>query len=189
MPINPNTHHRRSIRIPNYDYTQPGAYYITVTSFDRRKIFGQIMEGKVILSEIGSIVLSEWTRIEKRFKKISLGSFVIMPNHIHGIIIINGRDTGDFVLNSNIQNLPRVPTGERFGAPVSGSIPTILRSFKSSTTQRCHTEFTKRVPRIWQKGYYEHVIRNSEDMDRISAYIEANPSNWEKDKLTDRFDY
>ena len=118
MTFDPDRDHRRSIRIANYDYTQPGAYYVTITTKERKCIFGEIQAGETHLNKIGILVRQEWERLPKRFDHLDLGAFVIMPNHLHGIIIISRRDTGKFEIANNGQLSPRVLTAERFGAPV-----------------------------------------------------------------------
>lgn len=189
MPYDPENDHRRSIRLTNYDYTFPGAYYVTITTHERKRIFREIQLSEIHLSKIGMITRLEWERLPKRFDHMDLGAFVIMPNHIHGIIIISRRDTGKLEINNNGQRSPRVLTNERFGAPVEGSIPTIIRSFKSSVSLRCRLLAGREGKSIWQSGYYEHIVRDVEDMDRITGYIEANPSNWKDEIQSGHPDY
>jgi putative transposase len=189
MPFDPSTYHRRSIRLENYDYTQPGAYFITITTNERKQIFGEILSDDISLNKLGNIVRLEWERLPKRFDHIELGPFVIMPNHLHGIIIISRRDTGKLEIDKNDQRSPRVLNTEQFGAPVEGSIPTIIRSFKSSVSLRCRLIVGKEAKSIWQSGYYEHIVRDVADMDRITGYIQANPSNWMKDVQSGHPDY
>jgi putative transposase len=185
-------HHRRSIRLPNYDYTQAGAYYITIVTHNRELLFGEVINGEMKLSNLGQIAQREWERLPKRFKQIELGAFIIMPDHIHGIIIIidvNGsRGTTDLSRHDDPQIPRRAPTDlanpattERFGKPVSGSIPTIVRSYKSAVALRINYARPGDSTPVWQKNYYEHVIRNESDMQAKWDYIESNPSNWEHD--------
>ncbi len=166
-------HHRRSIRLPNYDYTQPGAYFVTIVVKDRICLFGDVVDSEMQLSELGLLVDCEWNRIQKRFERVVLDVYGIMPDHFHGIIIINdpGRGTG--------VNPPRAPTPvEQFGKPVSGSIPTIVRSFKSSVTYQARARGMYPDGDIWQRNYYERVIRNEQELDRIRLYIQNNPLSW-----------
>lgn len=185
--FDPQKHHRRSIRLPNYDYAQIGAYYITIVTHNREMLFGEIVNSEMKLSSLGQIAQREWERLPKRFKHIELGAFVIMPDHVHGIIIIRyGRGTADISRPNNPQDLRRAPTPdattvEQFSKPVSGSIPTIVRSYKSSVALRINYARPGDSTPVWQRNYYEHIIRDEKDMQAKWDYIESNPSNWEND--------
>ena len=186
--LDPQTHHRRSIRLPNYDYTQIGAYYITIVTHDREMLFGEVINREMNLSNLGQIAQREWERLPQRFKHIELGAFVIMPDHVHGIIIIRHccRGTADYARQDDPQGSRRAPTGEtvtteQFGKPVSGSIPTIVRSYKSSVALRINYARPGDSTPVWQRNYYEHIIRNEQDMQAKWDYIESNPANWEND--------
>ena len=118
MPYNPDTYRRRSIRLKGYDYTQAGAYFVTVVTYGRECLFGDVVDGDMVLNENGQIIVEEWVRTADIRPNVSLDVFIVMPNHIHSIIMIaDGRGT-----------LQRAPTTERFGQPTSNSIPTIIRS-------------------------------------------------------------
>jgi len=184
--FDPKIHHRRSIRLPNYDYTQAGAYFVTVVTHNRENIFGGVVDGEMRLNECGEIAQREWERLPKRFKHIELGAFVIMPNHAHGIIIIhdNGRGTADYAAHDNLQDPRRAPTTttEKFGKPVSGSIPTIIRSYKSAVALRVNYVRSGDSTPVWQRNYHEHIIRNDREMGNVWRYIESNPVLWEDDE-------
>lgn len=165
-----NTLHRQSIRIPNFDYAQPGAYFITIVTFDRICLLGRVSDDKVILNPIGTMVDYEWKHLAHRFKHVELGPWIVMPNHVHGII--------------NIIETPanNQETRESFGSPVRGSIPTIIRSFKSTVTKR-YQDIAEQQPRpIWQRGYYDHIIRDEIDHKNIYDYILDNPRRWSEDE-------
>ncbi len=179
MGYDPQIHHRRSIRLPRYDYSRAGAYYVTVCADNRECLFGQIMDGQMRLSRCGAIVAEEWLRTAILRPTVALDEFVIMPNHVHGIIVLHPYPRG---------TLQRAPTDddatdvaaqvERFGKPTSNTIPTIVRLFKSVTTRRINEDRqTPGVP-VWQRNYYEHVIRDEAEWDRIRAYIATNPARW-----------
>jgi REP element-mobilizing transposase RayT len=191
----PKKHHRRSIRLPGYDYTLPGGYYITIVTHDRACLFGEVVDGEMVLNDLGKIAQREWERLAKRFKNVRLGVFVIMPNHAHGVILIidnrpgmvdsTGKGTADSGRCDNLQAprraLTAMPTHEAFGKPVSGSIPTIVRSYKSAVSLRIgYARRNDKTP-VWQRNYYEHVIRDMDDANRICDYIESNPATWEDD--------
>lgn len=172
MTYNPERHHRRSIRLKDYDYSQVGMYFITICPHNRECLFGEIKNGQMVLNEYGKIVKNEWMKSTEIRNKIKLDEFVIMPNHIHGIIIItdDGRGT-----------LQRAPTVEQFGKPVSNSIPTIIRLFKSATTKQINQiRHTPTIP-VWQRNYYEHIIRDEDNLNQIREYIINNPVKWELD--------
>jgi REP element-mobilizing transposase RayT len=178
---------RRSIRLPEYDYTQPGAYFITCVTHNRTNLFGEINTSVMKLNALGIIVQREWQRLVKRFSSIKLDEYVIMPNHIHGIIEIIDNETGQPPDSSFLSNPPPDPNKkERFGAPVAGSISTIIRSFKSSVTQQSQYQLARPSGFIWQQRYYEHIIRNEADWERIRGYIQMNPQNWESDEENSR---
>lgn len=171
MTYNRDIHHRRSIRLDGYDYTQAGAYFITICTYEREYLFGDIVEGYMQLNDLGSIVADEWVKTAEIRQEIGLDAWVIMPNHLHGVVVINGRGTAR-----------RAPTTEQFGKPVAGSIPTIIRSFKSAATKRIN-EFrhTPGVP-VWQRNYYEHIIRDETALARIREYIANNSQQWALDR-------
>jgi REP element-mobilizing transposase RayT len=193
MKHNPRIHHRRSIRLKNYDYASPGAYFVTIVTHGRQCLFGQIVDGKMQLNECGEIVRDEWLKTEIIRPRVQLDLFVIMPNHIHGIIILNddGYCMGTLQRAHTItqtQRAPtitqtqRAPTFEQFGKPTSDSIPTMIRLFKSATTKRINEyRNTPAVP-VWQRNYYEHIIRNETEWKRIRQYIINNPIHWKNDK-------
>lgn len=174
MKFDPEKHHRRSIRLKGYDYSQPGAYFVTMVTQGRECLFGEIINGEMQLNVCGHSAETCWRAIPEHFPNVELGAYVIMPNHVHGIILI--RDKNE---EPGTGTIYRAPTEEQFGKPVSGSLPTILRTFKAAVTRDLGRKFD--VHNIWQRNYYEHVIRNEREWDRIHLYIEANPSRWAED--------
>lgn len=167
-------HRRRSIRLKDYDYSQAGAYFITICAHNRACIFGDIQEGEIKLNQYGEIVNIEWLKTSNMRTNLVLDAYIIMPNHIHGIISISDFDR-------HRGTLQRAPTFEHFGKPVSNSIPTIIRLFKSSVTKQINA--LRRAPGlpVWQRNYYEHVIRNEDDLSEIREYILNNALKWDLD--------
>lgn len=166
---------RRSIRLPGYDYTQPGGYFVTLLAHNRASIFGRIVDYSVQLSALGMILENEWLHLPHRFSHVELDAYVVMPNHFHGIILLNEH-------KSDQSQVSREEL-EGFGQPVAGSIPTIIRSFKSSVTLK--VRLTRGFPSdmiIWHRNYYEHVIRTPTALDQIRIYIQGNPALWEQDE-------
>jgi REP element-mobilizing transposase RayT len=180
--FNTQKHHRHSIRLPNYDYSQPGAYFVTIVTWQRECLFGDVVNGEMVLSKLGLVAKQQWEKLPKRFPDIELGAFMIMPNHTHGIIVIrNGRGTAENPSDPDGESPRRAPTQEGFQKPVKGSIPTIVRSYKSAVSYRINlTRGAQDIP-IWQRNYYEHVIRDERDLQTKTDYIEVNPLLWGED--------
>jgi REP element-mobilizing transposase RayT len=169
--------------LPNYDYAQPGAYFITIVVWHRECLFGEVVNGEMKLNRFGLVSQQQWEKLPKRFPNIELGAFAIMPNHMHGIIVITyGRGTAENLNEDGREPSRRAPTHEEFQKPVKGSIPTIVRSYKAAVSYRINLmRGTQDVP-VWQKNYYEHIIRNEKDLQNKTDYIEANPMLWDQDE-------
>jgi REP element-mobilizing transposase RayT len=157
------------MRLPGYDYTQPGMYFITICTNNSECLFGKILNGQIMLNEFGRIVKLEWLKTHIMRKNVIIDQYVIMPDHMHCILVIDNkcRDT-----------VHRIPTFEQFGKPVSGSIPTIIRSFKAVVTKRINTLRNTPGRKIWQSSFYEHIIRNKREYYAIRRYIINNPTKW-----------
>jgi REP element-mobilizing transposase RayT len=181
----PMIHQRHSIRLKGYDYSQSGLYFITICCQDRIYLFGEITNDEMATNEIGKIAKNCWTEIPQHFKNTVLHEYIIMPNHIHGIIEITGKKNAVEpveALHATPQrpNQPDKNEFMSFVSPKSGTLSTIIRSYKSAVTKHAHQLM---VDFAWQRNYYEHIIRNDESYYRIANYIIDNPKNWEKDKL------
>ena len=179
-----NRHHRRSIRLPAFDYAGPGAYFVTLVTEYRACIFGTITNDSMALSPQGIIADACWRAIPEHFAHVELGGYVVMPNHIHGIILLSERETAKpshvgathWVAPTSGERLPTRPTG-----PARGSLGAILGAYKMAVTRQIVAQFGG-VSRIWQRNYYEHVIRDDEDWNRIQRYIAENVANWSRDE-------
>jgi len=158
---------RKSIRLREYDYTNPGAYLLTLCSFDKLDLFGRVVDSTVELSQLGQIAEKCWLDLPLHFQNAELDSFIIMPNHFHGILVLNCRGTAC-----------RAQAFEAFSEPVSNSVPTIVRSFKSAVTRRIRELSGDSEMVVWQRGYHEHVIRKAEDINRVREYIMNNALRW-----------
>ena len=167
----PDRHHRRSIRLKGHDYTQPGAYFVTICTRDRECLFGHMVNGEMRLNKHGMAVHEEWLKTAELRENVEMEACTVMPNHLHGIVVVtDGRGTAR-----------RAPT-EGFGRPVADSIPTIMRAFKSASTKRINElRHTPGTP-VWQRGYYEHVVRNEDELKAIREYILGNPARWNEDE-------
>jgi putative transposase len=172
MSQNPRLH-RGTLRLPDYDYTSAGGYHITLVTHERSCLFGEIPVDQMSLNSFGDIAREEWLRTPAIRPEIILDEFVIMPNHIHGIIFITESvgAHGRAPLRSANQILFRPP----------GSLGSFVAGFKSITTKRINIlRATPGMP-VWQRNYYEHIIRDEQDLNRIREYINNNPLQWETD--------
>lgn len=171
-------HHRRSIRLKGYNYSRPGGYFITICTYHREYLFGDIVNGKMQLNPIGLIVEDEWQKTPFIRPTTELGPFVIMPNHIHGIIVLNDdrRSESQFAPTDT----PFAHTTGKFISP-SNTIGAIVRGFKSASTKRINEMRQTRSVPVWQRNYYEHIIRNEKDYNAICDYITNNPLQWQYD--------
>ena len=184
-------HHRRSIRLSGYDYTSAGAYFITICTHGRDCLFGRVVDGEMQLNALGEIARAEWELTGRLRPEIELGPYVMMPNHFHAIIwMIDDRrgtarraptDAGR--TPTDIARRAPTTTHEQFGKPVAGSIPTIVRAFKSAATLRINQVRQTPGAPVWQRNYWEHVIRDEASYQNIAAYILNNPAQWEADQL------
>ena len=233
MTYNLSLHHRRSIRLPEYDYSQAGAYFITICTHQREYIFGNIVDGEMKLNELGQIAFEQWQQIPERFGSIELDAFVIMPNHIHGIIVINdpepvGAGFTPAQIAHNAQSGIGQPhdgqphdgqphdgqphdgqphDGQPRGLPLPddetpnigvGLAPTptlipirvtvgnIVGAYKSLVANECLKIFKTKnetMGKLWQRNYYEHIIRDEKSYLEIAQYIFDNPAKWALDSL------
>ena len=183
MKYNPEIHHRRSIRLKGYDYSQPGAYFVTFCSYQRMDVFGEIVDGEMILNDAGKIARDEWFRTAelRPYVKLYDDEFVIMPNHGHGIIWIEDDDHPVGALRRNAQS-----RAEQRSAPTKtvapGSLGAIVRAYKSAVTYAVNAAENQRGAVLWQRNYYDHIIRTDRELDNIRWYIVNNPLHWQSDR-------
>ena len=245
MPYNPNHHDRRSIRLKGYDYTSSDAYFLTLCTHQRQCLFGHIVDGVMHLNDCGQIVERGWLAIPTHNPHVVLDEFVVMPNHIHGIVII-GDDDGDgddgrgeafapgsvgedqkslpqmlrplrpqespgsveedqkslpqmlrpYGLLGSVGNdqklLPQMLRPQESPGSASplrpngtqpGSIGAIVQTFKSHTTRKINRITQSKGKTLWQRNYYEHIVRNQEFLQQIRSYIQMNPRSWASDQL------
>ena len=176
MKYNPSKDHRRSLRLRDYDYTQAGAYFVTIVAQGRRCLFGTIEREETRLNKAGRMVHAVWSELPVYYPGIETDVFVVMPNHFHGIIDLVG---------ATPRGCPP-PADAHSPTRTAISLPDVLHRFKTLTTKK-YTDGVKRlgwprfVDRLWQRNYYEHVIRNDESLNRIREYIINNPARWSFD--------
>ena len=183
-------HDRRSVRLKGYDYSQAGAYFVTICTKDRECLFGDVSDGEMVLNELGHIVRHCLDEIPTHFTHVELDQCVVMPNHVHAIVIVT-EHTHDHCRDTACR-VPTPPprgsthhgtrTTEQFSQPVRGSIATIVRSFKSAVTRRVNAIHGTPGDGLWQRRYYEHVIRDEAELRRIRDYVDTNPREWEFDQ-------
>lgn len=171
--------HRRSIRLKGYDYTQAGAYFVTICTKDRACLFGDVADGVMRLDQMGHIVRQCWLAIPDHFPHVLLDEFVVMPNHVHGIIVIMATHDVGATHASPLQN-DDTPTRPR--GPQPRSVASIVGSFKSAAAKRINEHRGTPGAPIWQRNYYEHIIRDDESLNLIRNYIADNPLRWYLDR-------
>lgn len=177
-----NIKNRRSIRLHGYDYSQEGAYYVTVCTQDRLCLFGSVQNGEMVLNEIGQYVEKCWLEISTHFPNTVLHEYMIMPNHVHGIVEIVGANDYLPAEKNDVLGLRAKDVCLRRalrGSPLRGTsktIDSIVRGFKIGVTKwfRQNTD----IHDVWQRNDYEHIICDGNDYDRIANYIIDNPRNW-----------
>lgn len=172
MEHHPDRQNRRSLRLPDYDYRQVGAYFVTICAWGRECLFGDIVDGEMRLNELGRIADEEWRRTADIRDEIEMDAYVVMPNHLHGIVIITSRPD------------PFPSVGAHGRAPLQRppkSLGSFIAGFKSSVTKRINLHRDNPGAPVWQRNYYERVIRDPDELTRIRQYIADNPALWAED--------
>lgn len=181
MSYDPTIHHRRSVRLKEYDYAQSGAYFVTICVRDRKCLFGQINGSEMQMNNAGLMIMRWYAELENKFPDIQCDECICMPNHIHFIIINVG---ADLCVRPNINKDKYTILGEHTGSPLHR----VVQWFKTMTTN----EYIRGVKqygwqpfpgKLWQRNYWEHIVRNEIELHQIREYIQSNPSQWGQDKL------
>ena len=181
---NPQIHHRRSIRLKGYDYSQAGAYFITICAHNRECLFGEIVDEEMVLNEYGKLVEYTWADLVNHVEGIELVAFVVMPNHVHGIIDIVGAGSEPARTEPARTEPARTEPAPTEPAPTGRyGLPEIVRQFKTFSARRINTLRNTSGTPVWQRNYWEHIIRNEKSYNDIAAYITNNPVQWEIDQL------
>jgi putative transposase len=168
MKFDPKIHHRRSIRLQGYDYSQAGAYFVTMVTWQRECLFGEVVNGEMHLNNFGEIVAQTWQWLEKQYLYVEMGAWKVMPNHFHGILSIHDDGRGGS-RTAPTENIQHKPLGRLIGA------------FKTMSTKQINLLRQTEGQIVWQRNYYEHIIRDKSEMEKIWAYIESNPARWDDD--------
>jgi len=166
---NPERHHRKSIRLKEYDYSNPNWYYITICTKNFKQWFGKIIGGEMRYNDLGKIAIKYFQEIPIHFINTEIDYLIVMPNHVHGIVIIN-----NFVGTRDRVSL------QQFGKSIQNSLPLIINQYKGSVTRHVRRNGHEKIS--WQSRFYEHIIRNDKDLFRIRKYIQINPLKWEMDE-------
>jgi REP element-mobilizing transposase RayT len=178
MPYDPQRHHRRSVRLKHFDYAGPGWYFVTICTWNRMTVPGAVDRGEVTLTEIGQVVREEWLRTPDLRPNVALDAFVIMPNHLHGIVAITRRfdePDGEIAFESTHDELAP------FSAPVQ-SLGAVIHGFKAATTRRARSVLEPPDRPLWQRNYFEKVLRERNHLDQLREYMVANPYRWTDDE-------
>jgi putative transposase len=181
MPYTPETHRRRSIRLKHYDYTQTGFYFITLCVQNKESLFGEITQNDMYLNDAGKMIEAQWLALQHRFPNIQLHEYIVMPNHFHAILEVENKVVVTHQIGRPQGCAPTVSN-------VNKSIGDMIGAFKSITTvEYIHGIKTHQWQsfdgKLWQRNYWEHVIRHEQSLNDIAQYIINNPQNWEMDKL------
>jgi REP element-mobilizing transposase RayT len=179
MKFDPDVQHRRSIRLQRYDYSCAGAYFVTICTLNRECLFGEMEDGAMRLNDAGKVVEECWQEIPSHFPQVELDEFVVMPNHVHGILVIG--ESGVAVEErandraKNFSPLRKRPAG------TSRTIGSVVRGFKIGVTKWMRQAHP--IHAVWQRNYWEHIIREEVELEQIREYIRNNPVRWELDQL------
>jgi putative transposase len=174
VQFNRERRNRRSIRLREYDYTQVGAYFVTICTHGRECLFGEIVDAKMRLNDAGRMVQSVWEGLPRHYAGMDIDEFVVMPNHVHGILTLLD---GGGIVGSGFK--PAL-TVKRYG------LPEIVRGFKTFSSRQINQSHGTTGTSLWQRNYYEHIVRDENDLNRIRRYIEDNLLMWAMDRENPR---
>lgn len=160
---------RKELRLPNFDYSEPGWYFVTICIVERLNLFGLVNNGNVVLNAYGTIAQDTWLHIPKHFPNVELDEFIIMPNHIHGILSLT--EDGNF-LEADKQTLNAI----------TPSLGTLVGAYKAAVSKKINLIRNTPGDSVWQRNYYEHIVSSLTELVRICEYIAGNPSNWQNDE-------
>ncbi|SEI75018.1 REP element-mobilizing transposase RayT [Cyclobacterium xiamenense] len=193
MKYKPNIHHRRSIRLKGYDYSREGLYFITICCQDMICRFGYIENDEMQLNEFGQIAYDEWMKLFERFNNMQIDVFQIMPNHIHGIISLHTPTIGAGFTPAQNARQPQIIDWESYNdgqprgiAPTVSDIVGAYKSLVANGSLDIYKSKNETMGTLWQRNYYDHIIRNENSYRNITDYIINNPANWGKDKFYQR---
>ncbi len=183
MPYDPKVHHRRSIRLPGYDYSQPGEYSVTICTENKEHLFGQVVEGEMHRNAFGDHVAVCWKWLACQYPYVELDEWIVMPNHLHGIIVITDCRGGSRSDRDRSRTAPTLgAVDESPNAPTKRKpLGRLVGAFKTVSTERFHEMGGTPGAPLWQRDFYEHIIRNGDELNKIREYIQTNPLRWDTD--------
>lgn len=192
MGYDPERHHRQSVRLRAHDYAAGGTYFVTICAEGRECLFGEVRDAEMRVNAIGLIVEREWVRASELRPEVEIDVFCVMPNHLHGLVTIRPADDGDVAgrqclsvgeVEVGNQAHSGVPLREPGGPPIrkARSLSSIVGQFKAGSTRAINEVRGTPCVRVWQRGFYEHVVRDDADFARIADYIVTNPERWDTD--------
>jgi REP element-mobilizing transposase RayT len=191
VAYNPDKHHRRSIRLKGHDYSDSGIYFITICTYHREEVFGAIVDGTIELNELGKIVVKHWQWLSTQYSYVTLDEWVVMPNHLHGVLAITdtSRRGGSRTAPTNhccgtptpnqCCDLPTISNNDRKRKPLGR----LIGAFKTVSTKEINQIRNAPNTPIWQRNYYEHIVRDRTSLQYIRHYIRNNPLSWKEDQL------
>ena len=187
--VAPVTHQRRPTRLPHFNYTEHGAYFVTICTRNRVCLFGEVVDGEIQLNNIGEVAHAMWEQIPTHFPQVETDAWVVMPNHVHGVIFIAGSDTAVSPKEGATTSVGMSPAVgathasplQRPSGPPKCSLGAIVGSYKSAVSRRVNELRRSRGAPVWQRNYYDHVIRDAAALNHIRQYIAENPARWAED--------
>ena len=187
MTYDPSIHHRKSIRLKEYDYAESGMYFFTVCCHDKKALLGHISEGEIELNRFGEIVHEVWLDLPKHYAQIKLDEFVVMPNHIHAVVVIDGekvpykRNITEQQHNVETWRAASLQSETMTNiANMQGWLSVVIGGLKSAITKYAHDNG---IPFAWQTRFYDRIVRSQDELNRIGEYIQSNVAQWSIDKL------
>ncbi|MBC7232147.1 MAG: hypothetical protein H5T68_02740 [Chloroflexi bacterium] len=176
-------HHRRSLRLKGYDYSQAGAYFVTICANHRKCLFGEVVDGEMRMNDAGRMIEKWWLELNRAFPNMETDEYVVMPNHVHGIVVIVGPDH----VGADLRVCPDAMGAHHGGAHIGAPLPAIIQWFKTMTTNEYirgvrTSGWTPFAGKLWQRNYYEHIVRDESSLHRIREYIVNNPLQWALDR-------
>lgn len=191
----PAIHHRRSIRLSGHDYADGGVYFVTLCVADRRPLFGTVVNGRMALNDAGRVAAACWRAIPEHFPQVALDEWIVMPDHVHGILRIGRRGMACHAPSACRGGLAcQAPAAPKFGRPIAGALGTIIGAYKAATTRgirrtglacqapRCQTSMGCHAPAptaVWQRNYFDIIVRDDRALNNIRRYIRNNPAHWD----------
>ena len=182
MTYDPRKHHRRSIRLKGWDYAGAGAYFVTICTHRRENLFGEIVAGEMRLNDCGRVAQWYWEALPGRVPGLQLDAYVVMPNHLHGLLVLGKGEASAGQVPDHFRPRAADASPLRPRGTERGSLGAIIQNYKSITTRRLNTVAGTPGAPVWQRNYYEHIVRDARALNAIRAYIRNNPFKWALDR-------